>query len=172
MNYTQIISIVAFAVIILCALFLFIRNYPSDKEFSVVFVVAGGVLLWCAWGAEAENKIECFYDEPATSTLTDATTEHDENGSIARKEPNDGGVGNGRCERKDDDDRDTDENGESVTSCWGVNGKGICVVKKSKEKEWESRLERLREQVEYWTNSENATEKTVETVELFYDCHC
>jgi len=67
-------------------------------------------------------------------------------------------------------DEHTDENGESVTSCWGVNGKGICVVKKSKEKEWESRLERLREQVEYWTNPENATEKTVEIVELFYDC--
>jgi hypothetical protein len=117
MNYKKIISIVAFVVIFLCALFLFIRDYPSDKEFSVVFIVAGGVLLWCAWGAEAEaeakaeNKIECCYDEPTTSTLIDATTKHDENGSIARKEPNDGGVGNGRCERKDDDDRDTNENG-------------------------------------------------------------
>ena len=30
--------------------------------------------------------------------------------------------------------------------------------------------ERLREQVEYWTKPENATEKTVEIVELFYDC--
>ncbi len=67
-------------------------------------------------------------------------------------------------------DEYTGENGESVTSCWGVNKLGLCVVKKSKEKEWESRLERLREQVEYWTNSENATEKTVEIVELFYDC--
>ena len=47
-----------------------------------------------------------------------------------------------------------------------------CVVKKSKEKEWGARLERLREQVEYWTNPENATEKTVEIVELFYDCDC
>jgi len=42
--------------------------------------------------------------------------------------------------------------------------------RKQKKKEWESRLERLREQVEYWTNPENATEKTVEIVELFYDC--
>jgi hypothetical protein len=67
-------------------------------------------------------------------------------------------------------DEYTDANGQDITSCWGVNGKGICVVKKSKEKEWESRLERLREQVEYWTNPENATEKTVEIVELFYDC--
>jgi hypothetical protein len=67
-------------------------------------------------------------------------------------------------------DEYTDANDENVSSCWGVNGKGICVVKKSKEKEWESRLERLHEQVEYWTNPENATEKTVEIVELFYDC--
>lgn len=67
-------------------------------------------------------------------------------------------------------DEYTDANGQDITSCWGVNGKGICVVKKSKKKEWESRLERLREQVEYWTNPANATEKTVEIVELFYDC--
>jgi hypothetical protein len=40
------IAVVAFAVIFLSALFLFIRNYPSDRLFSVVFVVAGGVLLW------------------------------------------------------------------------------------------------------------------------------
>lgn len=65
-----------------------------------------------------------------------------------------------------------DVNGKNVTSCWGVNGKGICTVKKSKEKEWLKRLERLREEVDYWTNSENATKKTVEIVELFYDCEC
>ena len=67
-------------------------------------------------------------------------------------------------------DEYTDANGENVSSCWGMNKLGLCVVKKSKEKEWESRLERLREQVEYWTNPDNATEKTVEIVELFYDC--
>ena len=104
MEYKTIISIAAFAVTFLSALFLFIRNYPSDKEFSVVFIVAGGVMLWCAWGAEAENKIECFYNQPATTTR-DATNKHDENGSITGEEPNDG-VGNGRCERKNDD-RDT-----------------------------------------------------------------
>ena len=46
MEYKSVITVVAFAVIFLSALFLFIRNYPSDKEFSVVFVVAGGALLW------------------------------------------------------------------------------------------------------------------------------
>lgn len=43
----------AFAVIFLTAVFLFMRNYPSDRWFSVVFVVAGGVMAWCAWGTEA-----------------------------------------------------------------------------------------------------------------------
>jgi hypothetical protein len=46
MEYKQIASIVAFVVIFLSALFLFIRNYPSDRWFSVVFIVAGGVLMW------------------------------------------------------------------------------------------------------------------------------
>jgi len=88
------------------------RNYPSDRWFSVVFIVAGGVSLWCAWGADAagagaettaaENKIECFYDKPVSATVTDATNEHDEHGSIAGKDSEDG-VGNGKCERKNDD---------------------------------------------------------------------
>ncbi len=29
------------------------RNYPSDRWFSVVFIVAGGVSLWCVLGADA-----------------------------------------------------------------------------------------------------------------------
>jgi hypothetical protein len=88
------IAIAAFAVIFLSALFLFMRNYPSDRLFSVMFILAGGVMAWCVWGADAaeaeagagaENKIECFYDKPVSAT-TDATNEHDENGSIAGKE--------------------------------------------------------------------------------------
>ena len=53
MNYTRLISVLAFAVLFFTALFLFIRNYPSDRWFSVVFVVAGGVLLW---GAETTTS--------------------------------------------------------------------------------------------------------------------
>ena len=62
MGYKTIISVVAFTVIFLPALFLFIRDYPSDKEFSVVFIVAGGVLLWCAWGAVDVTNIETTPD--------------------------------------------------------------------------------------------------------------
>lgn len=103
MKCTTIISAVAFAVIFLSALFLFMRNYPSDRWFSGVFIVAGGVMAWCVWGAAeaAENKIECFYDKPVSAT-TDATNEHDEHGSIAGNNSEDG-VGNGQCERKNDD---------------------------------------------------------------------
>jgi hypothetical protein len=54
-----------------------------------------------------------------------------------------------------------------ITSCWTINNQGICVVKKTKEKEWMTRLECLKAQVDYWL--ENATEKTVEVIELFYD---
>ena len=97
MDQNTLISVAAFIIIFLSALFLFMRDYPSDRWFSGVFIVAGAVLLGCAWGAEAtvgettaaENKIECFYDEPATSTVIYATNEHDEhneNGSIAGEE--------------------------------------------------------------------------------------
>jgi hypothetical protein len=56
-----------------------------------------------------------------------------------------------------------------VTSCWGINKQGICCIKKSKIKEWNDRLELLKDQIEYWCNSNNITSKTIEIVELFYD---
>ena len=58
---------------------------------------------------------------------------------------------------------------ETVKSCWSVNKLGICVVKKSKKDEWDARLDTLRAQIEYWSNPDNTTIKTVEVVELFYD---
>lgn len=48
MEYKSVITVSAFAVIFLSALFLFIRNYPSDRWFSGVFIVAGGVMAWCS----------------------------------------------------------------------------------------------------------------------------
>ena len=59
----------------------------------------------------------------------------------------------------------TDSSGKKVKSCWKINENGICVV--SKTKEWERRLKCLEETVEYWT--ENPTDKTVETIHLYYD---
>ncbi len=62
----------AFAVIFLTAVFLFMRNYPSDRWFSGVFVVAGGVMAWCAWGTEAEEAEVDTGDGEAGETEAEA----------------------------------------------------------------------------------------------------
>jgi hypothetical protein len=64
---------------------------------------------------------------------------------------------------------DYDKNGSNITSCWGLNKKGICVVKKSKKDEWVHRLQVLEEHINYWINPLNITDKTIETIQLFYD---
>jgi hypothetical protein len=64
---------------------------------------------------------------------------------------------------------DYNQNGTTITSCWGIDKKGICVVKKTKKNEWMQRLSALEEQINYWINPVNKTDKTVETIQLFYD---
>ena len=64
---------------------------------------------------------------------------------------------------------DYDKNGTNITSCWGHNNKGLCTVKKSKKSEWDQRLTALEEQISYWITPANTTNKTIETVQLFYD---
>ena len=64
---------------------------------------------------------------------------------------------------------DFDENGTSVASCWGLDKKGFCVVKKSKQEEWTQRLNTLKEQIVYWLDSSNVSNKTIEIIQLFYD---
>jgi hypothetical protein len=61
------------------------------------------------------------------------------------------------------------KNGLTVSSCWGQDKKGICVVKKTKRGEWTQRLHALEENINYWLNPENTTNKTIETVQLYYD---
>lgn len=56
--------------------------------------------------------------------------------------------------------------GSLVNSCWKINGHGISVVSETKVEEWETRLDALFRQVQYWVD--NPTDKTVEIVELFY----
>ncbi len=66
---------------------------------------------------------------------------------------------------------DTYYEGEKmIESCWGINKKGICTIKQKKKKEWEERLDTLRAIIEYWIDEENECEKTVEVIQLFYDC--
>ena len=62
---------------------------------------------------------------------------------------------------------DYEENEIVIKSCWGVNKKGICIVKKLKE--WDKRLNTLKEQIKYWIHPDNITTKTVETIQMFYD---
>lgn len=60
--------------------------------------------------------------------------------------------------------------GNNVSSCWTTTAKtGIIKIKNNKIDEWNTRLNLLKETIEYWTNEENKTEKTVETIQLFYD---
>lgn len=61
------------------------------------------------------------------------------------------------------------KDGKKNTSCWGLNKKGICVVKKTKKDEWDNRLLCLENIIIYWINPENITNKMIEMVNLFYD---
>jgi hypothetical protein len=64
---------------------------------------------------------------------------------------------------------DYKKDGLNITSCWGVNKKGICVVKKSKVNEWVERLNALEEIINYWVDPINNTNKTLEIIQLFYN---
>jgi hypothetical protein len=64
---------------------------------------------------------------------------------------------------------DYKKDGTNISSCWGQDKKGICIVKKSKKNEWIEMLNVLETHIKYWVNPENITNKTIETVQLFYD---
>ena len=59
-------------------------------------------------------------------------------------------------------------NNERVRSCWSIT-KITGIVKIEHKKEWNNRLESLKEQINYWTQPENKRDKTLEIVQLFYD---
>ena len=61
------------------------------------------------------------------------------------------------------------KDGKKITSCWGLDERFICVVKKEKKDEWNQRLNVLEECINYWMSPENTTNKTIEIIELFYD---
>jgi hypothetical protein len=58
---------------------------------------------------------------------------------------------------------------KNINSCWGVNKNGICIIKNTKQKEWNDRLNTLKRQIEYWIKEENISDKTIEVIHLFYD---
>ena len=62
-----------------------------------------------------------------------------------------------------------DSNGIKIKSCWTINGKGICAVNKVNREAWSQRLSTLKNQITYWLQPENKTDKTIEIIQLFYD---
>jgi hypothetical protein len=58
---------------------------------------------------------------------------------------------------------------ENIKSCWGYDKRGFACIKKSKQKEWNERLECLKKQIEYWIHLENKTDKMIEVIQLYYD---
>jgi hypothetical protein len=60
-----------------------------------------------------------------------------------------------------------DSNGKRVTSCFGINAKGLLHVRLSKRKEWQRRLDLLEKTVTCWMTQ--PSDRTVRVVHLFYD---
>jgi hypothetical protein len=60
----------------------------------------------------------------------------------------------------------TNQNGVLVKSCWKLNKLGVMQITKTKQNEWEERIETLKQQIQHWIN--NPTEKTIEIIELYY----
>ncbi len=65
------------------------------------------------------------------------------------------------------DDYINDKN-EKIRSCWNVT-KETGIIKIANKNEWIERLESLKSQIEYWSNVENKSDKTVEVVHLYFD---
>ena len=61
-----------------------------------------------------------------------------------------------------------DHKEKSVSSCWGITKvSGLCVVKDGKKKEWDMRLNVLKEHLEHVC--ENGGEKEIDVIHLFYN---
>ncbi len=59
-----------------------------------------------------------------------------------------------------------DENNKKINSCWRINKK-TGKLEISSNKEWNHRLNILKDQINYWIS--NNSDKPIETIELFYD---
>jgi hypothetical protein len=60
----------------------------------------------------------------------------------------------------------TNQDGVLIKSCWKLNKLGVMQLMKTKQKEWEERINTLKQQIQYWID--NPTNKTIEIIELFY----
>ena len=64
-------------------------------------------------------------------------------------------------------DKYIDKNGSLVKSCWTLSKTGILKVPAANKFSWDSRLNSLKLQIEYWLK--NPSSKMVEIVQLYYD---
>jgi hypothetical protein len=60
-----------------------------------------------------------------------------------------------------------DKTGIKIKSCWTISKTGISNVNKNNNKEWNTRLSMLTNQIQYWID--NKPEKMIEIIELYYD---
>jgi hypothetical protein len=63
-------------------------------------------------------------------------------------------------------DKYLDKNNKNIPSCFSIS-KETGLVKINIKKNWNERLNSLKESVDYWL--ENETEKTIEIIQLYYD---
>lgn len=60
-----------------------------------------------------------------------------------------------------------DINGTKISSCWKLQKTGILAINRLKTKEWATRLDVLKNQINYWLT--NTTDKTIEIIHLYYN---
>jgi len=66
-------------------------------------------------------------------------------------------------------DQFINKDGIQIESCWKYNKKGIMTIKKKQQLNWNNRLEKLKEQINYWINETNKSNKTIEIIQLYYN---
>lgn len=61
------------------------------------------------------------------------------------------------------------KNGKKIDSPWKVGKDGLCTIKKTLQREWIMRLNKLKDLIEYWINPENKSDKMINIIHLFFD---
>ncbi len=63
----------------------------------------------------------------------------------------------------------TKNNGHKVLSCWTNGTKGLSTIKLQYKKQWDERLKKLENTIEYWLNPENISDKMINIIHLYFD---
>jgi hypothetical protein len=66
-------------------------------------------------------------------------------------------------------DKYTDKDGNKIGSCWKLNKLGVMQIMKTKEKEWQNRLETLKKEIETCIELNKDYVKMIEIKHLFYE---